>query len=342
MNLYKQSRQWSLDYFDYIYKRLGTHFDRLFFESECFSLGKELVLQNVGKIFTKSKGAIVFEGEKYGLHTRVFVSSEGNPTYEAKDMGLAKLQKETFDFDANIHVVANEQTEYFKVIFEAMYQIFPELKGKQYHLAYGMVKLTSGKMSSRTGEVVMAEWLIDTAKEEIGNLIQNKEDFSLEELEEIKEKVAVGAIKFMMLSSGAKNDIAFDLKKAIRLDGDSGPYIQYAYARIRSILRKSGQPPIISNQQLIFENCNENDWGLIRKLLYFEEAVKRASKNYSPHYICHYLLDLTSEFSSWYSKNRVLDEEENLKNARLAILASVAQVLKNGLYLLGIETLERM
>ncbi len=341
INLYKISRQWSLDYFDFIYERLGTKkFDRLFFESEVWESGKEIVEKNTGKVFKESNGAVVFEGEDFGLHTRVFISSEGNPTYEAKEMGLAVLQKETFDYDKNIHVVANEQATYFKVVIEAMYQIFPELKGRQEHLSYGMVKLTSGKMSSRTGDVITAEWLIDEAKAKILKILEDR-GLTKEEKEDIADKVAIGAIKFTMLHTMAKNDIAFDLEKAVRLDGDSGPYLQYAHARICSILSKTGEIGECFLQD--FDEFNEYDWKLLKKIQYFPYHVSRSAKEMSPHHLTHYLLKLVSEFSSWYSKNSVQNaESDSLKIARIELLKFLRTTLKKALYLLGIEAPEKM
>ncbi|MFH1299306.1 MAG: arginine--tRNA ligase [Patescibacteria group bacterium] len=329
MPLWEKTRAWSLEYFDYIYERLGAKFDRLFFESEVFELGKELVLEHLKKgIFEESKDAVIFPGEKCGLHNRVFITSEGNATYEAKEMGLAKLEQEAFPFDRNIHVVANEQADYFKVVFKAMDAIYPGLEARQDHLSYGMVKLTSGKMSSRTGDVVTAEFLIDQAKEALSKITDD---------EDVKEKVAIGAIKFTMLHSSAKNDIAFDLEKAVKLDGDSGPYLQYAYARISSVIDK-----VDGGKKANFDALNDADWELARELVSFEGAVTRAAQELSPHYISHYLLELASEFSGWYGKNSVKDAEPGLQAARIELLEAVRSKLKQGLYLLGVEVMERM
>ena len=335
--LWEKTRKWSLEYFDYIYKRLGAHFDRLFFESETYDPGKKLVLEYLEKgVFEKSEGAIIFPGEKHGLHNRVFITSEGNATYEAKDMGLAKIQSETFPFDQLIHVLGNDQVDYAKVIFKAMDFMFPGIEKKQYHLAYGMVKLTSGKMSSRTGDVVTAEFLIDQAKEELGK-IMHESDISGEEKENVIEKVAIGSVKFIMLLSHAKNDIAFDLEKAVRLDGDSGPYLQYAYARISSVLDK-----VKGGGEADFDAFEDADWDLTRELNGFEHAVSKAAEELSPHYIAHYLLELASQFSRWYGQNSVKNAEDGLREARLELLEAVRQVIKNGLNLMGIEVLERM
>lgn len=335
--LWKKTREWSLEYFDYIYKRLGSKFDRLFFESEVYESGKKIVLEYLNKgVFEESDGAVIFPGEKHGLHNRVFITSDGNATYEAKEMGLAELERTACEFDQAIHVVANEQDDYFKVVFKAMGMIYPGLFEKESQLSYGMVKLTTGKMSSRTGDVVTAEFLIDEAKEEIAK-IMGETDLSSGEKAEIMEKVAIGGIKFAMLFSGAKNDIAFDMEKAVRLEGDSGPYLQYAYARINSILEKtsiSGEPD--------FKKFNDRDWSLASELNGFEIAVERAAKELSPHYIAHYLLGLASEFSGWYGENSVKDSEDGLREARLELLKAVARVIKEGLNLMGIEVLERM
>ena len=359
VEIYQETRNWSLEYFEVIYERLGTHFDKFFFESETWDKGKEIVEKNIGKVFQESNGAIVFPGEDYGLHTRVFISSEGNPTYEAKDIGLAPIQQKTFNFDTNIHIVANEQAEYFKVIFEAMDKLWPGMKEKQKHLSYGMVKLTTGKMSSRTGDVITAEWLINEAKTKIKEILKER-DFSEEEREEVAEMVAIGAIKFTMLHTQAKNDIAFDLEKAVKLEGDSGPYIQYAYARICSILRKCGSHVIpacpesqnhdtteilkqVQDDSSLFQSFNQTDWSLMKNIQHFPYFVSRCAEDMSPHHLTHYLLKLVAEFSGWYAKNSVLNaESEELKQARIMLLKSLQTTIKNGLYLLGIKAPEKM
>ena len=338
INIYNTSRQWSLDYFEFIYHRLGSpSFDHYFFESETWKPGKELVEQNIGKVFQESNGAIIFPGEDFGLHTRVFISSEGNPTYEAKEVGLAPMQYNAFNFDTCIHVVANEQAEYFKVVFEAIGQLHEGMKEKEKHLSYGMVKLTSGKMSSRTGDVITAEWLINEAKTAIFEKLSNR-DLSKKEKETIAEQVAIGAIKFTMLHTMAKNDIAFDLEKAIRLDGDSGPYIQYAHARISSILKK-----VETSAKANFDEFNEDDWKLLKKIQYLPYHISRCAKEHTAHHLSHYLLQLTSDFSSWYAKNSVQNAEtEELKAARIELLKFLQTTLKNGLYFMGIEAPEKM
>ena len=236
--IYSETRKWSLKYFDKIYQRVNTKFDKFYFESEIFKPGKKIVLDGVKKgIFKISEGAIIFEGDKHGLHNRVFLNSEGYPTYEAKDMALAKLQFSEYKLDKILHVVAKEQTEYFKVIFKAMEYVLPKSKGKQEHLTYGWVSLKKGKMSSRLGNVVLGEWLLDEVKDEIKKIVAKSD--AIKNKNKASEQISLAAVKYSFLKTGINRDIAFDIKESINLSGNSGPYLQYTYARIQSILRKS-------------------------------------------------------------------------------------------------------
>ncbi|TSC53937.1 MAG: Arginine--tRNA ligase, partial [Microgenomates group bacterium LiPW_16] len=203
VDLWRQTRGWSLEYFERIYKKVSSHFDRYYFESEVAGPGKEIVLEGLKKgIFEESEGAIIFPGKKYGLHNRVFVTQQGLPTYEAKDIALAKLQFSEFAPDLIIHVVGPEQKGYFEVVFKALAQLLPETAGKEYHLIYGWVRLKTGKMSSRTGEVVLAEWLLDEVEKRLKN--------SFKMSEEVAEMVAVGAVKYSLLKFSPRQEIAFD------------------------------------------------------------------------------------------------------------------------------------
>lgn len=330
--IYKKTRQWSLDYFESIYKRVYAHFDRLYFESECYESGKKYALEALEKgIFEKSDGAIIFPGSKYGLHERVFISGEGVPTYEAKDLGLVKLQMSEYSPSRILHIVGPEQSEYFKVIFKAQELLFPETKGKQFHIPYGWVKLKEGKMSSRTGQVVLGESLLGEAKKKIQD--QFKSD------EEISEEVAVGAIKYSFLRVGRSQEIAFDMDEATSLDGNSGPYIQYAYARCQSVLDKGGHDGVfeIQNSKLKIES-EESE--LLRSFIHYPEVVLDAAETYSPNLICNYIFDLAQKYNSFYNKCKIIGDER--ESFRLALTATTAQILKNGLELLGIKAPEKM
>ncbi len=331
-NLWKETRQWSLDYFETIYKRVDTHFDRYFFESECLG-GVDKANQAVKKgILQESEGAIIFKGEDYGFDTRVFVNSLGLPTYEAKELALAEKEFSEFgNLDKIIHVVGPEQASFFKVTFKVEELLDPLYKDKQYHLSYGWVRLKQGKMSSRTGDVVLGEWLLDEAKQEI------KKEFP-EMDEQTAEKVAVGAVKYSMLQFGTSSEISFSFEESISLQGDSGPYLQYACARANSVL-KSAQYQF--KEPVKSENLEKEEREVLRKIEYFEEMIAEAAKNYAPNIIASYLTDLAKTFNLFYQKHRILKAEEKME-FRLALTSAVAIVLKKGLYLLGIEAPERM
>ncbi|MDD4900960.1 MAG: arginine--tRNA ligase [Patescibacteria group bacterium] len=349
--LYQTTRKWSLDYFGGIYKRLNTKFDRLYFESEVFQRGREVVLENLEKqIFKKSDGAVIFEGEKYGLHTRVFINSEGNPTYEAKDMGLAKLQFAEFNPAKIIHLVGPEQVEYFKVIIKALELILPETKGRERHLPYGWVRLKAGKMSSRLGNVVLGEWLLDEAKTEILKIMKGKR--SLKNKDEVAEKIALAAVKYSILKSGINTDIAFSLEESISFSGMSGPYLQYTCARIGSIMKKANpkpqtssakQIPSLKPQKITYNNLTEpKENGIVNKLARYPEMVRLAAENYDPSELAKYLFELAQGFNDYYHAVPVLKAKTEIKQARLALIMAVKQTLANGLELLGIETVEEM
>ena len=341
--LYQESRQWSLEYFETIYKRVGTVYKRNYFESEVYETGKRNVLEGLKKgIFEESEGAIIFPGKKFGLHNRVFITKEGNPTYEGKDMGLGPLQyhdlaKWTNQPTLVIRIVGPEQAGYFQVVFEAHSQLFPQLRDKFYHLVAGWVKLKHGKMSSRSGNVVLGEWLLDEAKKAIYDILQkNESNYAKEAHDEIAEKAAVAAVKYAFLKVGTTSEIAFDIKESVNFQGDSGPYLQYTYARCKSVLRKSksaiGDLSFLGDVAL---NPEERMVG--RLLMYFPDVVAQAADSFSPSALCTYLFKLAQAFNLFYAKHSILGVP-----FRLALTAATAQILKPGLYLLGIETLEKM
>lgn len=335
--LWRKTRKWSLDYFENIYKRVYTHFDRYYFEEEVAQAGKEIVLQALEKgIFKKSKGAIIFPGSKYGLHDRVFVTSEENPTYEAKDMELGRLQFKEYNPDLIIHNVGPEQKEYFQVIFKALAQLFPYTKGKEHHFISGWVTLKEGKMSSRKGTVIAGNWLLDEVKSRI------KKNFT-EIPDKSAEIIAIGAVKYSFLKVSPSTDVLFDIDESISLEGNSGPYLQYAYVRARSVFKKSK----IKEQELRgfkgTELKEEKEIILLKLLSQFPEIIKQTATSYSPNLICNFLFELAQSFNAFYESIPILKaENEELKKARLALVAGLCQVLKSGLNLLGIKTLEKM
>lgn len=334
--LYDTGRKWSLEYFDLIYKRLGTEFNFNFFESETGKAGSEMVEDGLQKgVFERSDGAVVFKGERYDLHTRVFLNSNGLPTYEAKELGLAKIKYETYPYDLSIVVTGNEINEYFIVLLKVMSLILPELAIKTKHVSHGMLRLPTGKMSSRTGAVIPIEYVINESKKVI--LEKMKEtDREILDLEEVASQIAVGAIKYSILKQDIGKDIIFDFSKSLSFNGNSGPYLQYAYARTQSILAKASKGGIKPAILVSDEITN------IERLLYrFAEVIERACTEYAPHHIATYLYDLASAFSSYYVDHQVVSQEAN-SPYRIALTTAVGQVLKNGLNLLGIVVPQKM
>ncbi len=312
--IYKRGRKDSLEGFEKIYEKLGTKFDYYFFESETGEIGKKIVEENIGKVFEKSDGAIIFKGS----HTRVFINSLGLPTYEAKELGNAKNKYEKYPYDLSIVITGNEIQDYFKVVLEAMNKVLPELAKKTKHLPHGMLRLPTGKMSSRTGDIITAEELIGDVKKKV------KED----------ELVAIGAIKYMILRQTIGNDIVFDIEKSVSTEGDSGVYLQYAYARSNSLLEKADQKIDINAPR---RNTHE-----IERLLYrFPEVVERAGREYAPHYITTYLTELAGSFNNFYALEQIIGDSPE-SPYRLAIVKAFNIVMKNGLTILGIPTPERI
>src|SRR3989344_462883 len=333
--VYKLAREWSLEYFSPIYDLLGIKYDRCFFESEVYEEGKKIVLENVGKVFKQDNGAIVFPGEEYGLHTRVFIASKGNPTYEAKDIGLAQAEFEAFPYDLSIHVVASEQEGYFKVVIKAIEILFPHLVGKKYHLSYGFVDLKEGKMSSRTGNVITVDDLMKVVSEKLRE-VMSKSKGQVDQ--EIVKKLSIAAIKFSYLKVSPTPNLTFDLDSSVSLTGDSGPYVMYSFVRTQSILKKANKDEFKFDPAKLELSSHERE--LLRLLEYFNYHVEQASINYHPNEIASYLIELSKLFNSFYESTPILNTKE--ENFRLSVVKKVGETLKTGLNLLGIETVEKM
>ncbi len=335
--IYQLTRQWSLDYFETIYKRVYSHYDRCYFESQVHQKGKEAVLLGLKKgIFKQSKGAIIFPGSKYGLHDRVFITSEGNPTYEAKDMELGRLQFSEHHPDLVVHIVGPEQAGYFQVVFKALAQLYSQTKDKEYHLSYGWVRLKKGKMSSRSGNVVTGPWLLDEAKKRIKKSFPDLD-------QKTAEKIAVGAVKYSFLKVNPQTEVAFDFDESIALAGNSGPYLQYAYARCQSVLAKAKKSPQLPIAQLLHYSPNDEEKAILRTFYKFGQIVAQASQDYSPNLLCQFLYDLCQKYNGFYNKHRIIGaKEQEMVNFRLALTKAVAQILQSGLDLLGIKTPEKM
>ncbi len=332
MSLWKETRQWSIDYFNEIYKRVYSHFDRFYFESELPERGIEISESALKKrILEKSEGAIVFNGKKYGLDTRVFINSLGFPTYEGKELALAEKEFSEFgELDKCIHVVTPEQTSFFKVTFKVE-ELLDEkkYKNKQYHLVYEWVNLKEGKMSSREGNIIEGNWLINEAKKKIIELFKCNED--------VAEILAVASIKYSFLKNGVSNPIAFDFKESVSLEGNSGSYLLYAYVRTQSILKKEKPSKIVKVQGI-----SKDEQNILHFVNQFASVVEKAAQNFSPNYIATYLFELAQQFNLFYQKYPVLKADKDIKQFRLLLTQSVGQILKKGLDLLGIRTVNQM
>ncbi len=333
---YERGRTWTLEHFEEIYRKLGTKFDYYFFESEMSLLGMDIIQDFLQKgVFEESDGAIVFKGEKYGLHTRVFINSQGLPTYEAKELGLNTVKFEKENLDQSIIVTANEQNDYFKVVLEALRHINEPVALKTMHISHGMLRFASGKMSSRKGNIITGESLLTDAEQMIHERIMDREyDGTLKT--DIAEKVAVAAIKYSVLKQAIGADIIYDAERSVSFEGDSGPYIQYTCTRARSILGKA------DGVETDFENIPV-EISEVEKLLYrFPETVERAGKDYSAHHVATYLVEIARAFNAYYAGTKIIDPSDPFSTYRIALTKAVSIVLQNGLDLLGIEVPEKM
>ena len=324
--IYWTARQWSYDYFDKFYSRIGTKFEKYYPESEVVELGVKTVEQQLEKgVFKKSEGAIVFDGEKHGLHTRVFITSEGLPTYEAKEVGLILTKDQDFHFDRSVIITGNDIAEYMRVVLKAIEQFQPNLVKNTTHLTHGIVKLEGGsKMSSRKGNILRAVDVLDAAAE-ANKKATGKQDAMVE----------LGAVKYAFLKNRTGGDIIYDPEESVSLQGNSGPYLQYAHARACSILAKSKEGHSFQGEPL-----EKSERPLARKIGEYGEVVDRAVGELMPHHICTYLYELAQTFNRFYEENRVIDDEREA--VRLHLVQAYASVLKDGLSLLNIAAPEKM
>ncbi|MBX4199545.1 arginine--tRNA ligase [Candidatus Saccharibacteria bacterium] len=322
--MYEQGRQASFEYFDNILTELGVRNDRRYLESESADTGLDFVRQHTGSVFKESQGAIIYDGEKVGLHTRVFITSKGLPTYETKDLGLAELKNQDYPAAArSIIITAHEQSEYFKVMLAALAEFDAPLAKKTTHLAHGFLSLSTGKMSSRTGEVYSAESLLRDVQGESKKLYPDS-----------SADTYLAAVKYGFLKHRLGSDIVYDVAESVSLEGNSGPYLQYAHARARSILGKAqgGEGKITG--------LDSAERSLSRKISEYPEAAAKATAELMPHHIANYLYELAQSFNRFYEGSRVIGDAREL--TRLQLIGIYADVLKNGLELLNIVAPEHV
>ncbi|HTB49099.1 MAG TPA: arginine--tRNA ligase [Verrucomicrobiae bacterium] len=327
--IYWLGREWSYAYFDSFYKHIGTSFEKYYPESETAPLGLQTVRDHVGTVYEESNGAVIFDGEKYGLHTRVFINSEGLPTYEAKDVGLIMKKWQDYHFDQSIVITGNDIIEYMKVVLKSIEQFKPELSSRSRHLTHGIVKLTGGtKMSSRKGNILRATDVLSAAHEANQALTGQG-----------NQETVLGAVKYAFLKNRMGGDIIYDPQESVSLEGNSGPYLQYAHARARSILSKADAPA----QDDTFSDklaLEAGERSLARKISEYTEAVDKATAELMPHHICAYLYELAQTFNRFYEHNRVIGDERQA--VRLSLVRRYADTLKAGLAILGIASPNKM
>jgi arginyl-tRNA synthetase len=311
---------------------LGTKFDNYFFESKTASKGTATVKAHP-EVFEQSDGALVYKGDKHGLHTRVFITSKGLPTYETKDLGLIQLKTEYWPFDVSVTITAVEQKEYFRVVLAAMKEVLPELAAKVRHVSHGLMQLAEGKMSSRSGNVIIGESLLEDLVESAKT---RAAESRADDKAKLAEQVAVAAIKYQILKQASGKNIIFDRDRALSLEGDSGPYLQYAYARTNAISAKAKEAGVIAKA-----DTQTMPNTIARLLPRFPEVVARAAQEYEPHLVTTYLLELASAFNTWYAQEQILDGTSSAAH-KVALVEAVGRTLKNGLWLLAIPAPEKM
>jgi arginyl-tRNA synthetase len=339
--LWKKTRQWSIEQFDGIYKELGVNFVHIFYESEYIDEGLKIVEElKVKNILSESRGAIIADLEEYGLGVQVIIRSDGTALYAVADLALASAKAKMFGPDVSIYLTDIRQSLHFKQLFKIL-----ELAGfkeELVHLGYEFVKLPSGMMSSRSGNVVTYEDLKSEcmAKAESETRARHA-DWTEEKVRKVARAITNGAIKFEMIKVSSKQEIVFDTAKALAFSGFTAAYLQYTYARINSVIKKSGVD--IDKLEIDFNNLSEQkEHDLALFAARYSESVKYAGEKYDPAEIAKYLFDLAQQFNDYYHAISVLKADDEIKNVRLVLLGAVGQIIKNGLNLLGIDVVKEM
>jgi arginyl-tRNA synthetase len=342
--LWHTMNSWVYEGFAQTYRRLGITFDKTYYESDTYKLGKSLVLKGLeeGVLYQKEDGSIWIDLEEEGLDHKLLLRSDGTSVYMTQDVGTAHQRYEETHFDSHIYVVGNEQNYHFQVLSIVLRKLGYLWSDKLYHLSYGMVELPEGKMKSREGTVVDADDLMDemedTARqmsEELGKL----EGFSEEEKNQIYRQVGMGALKYFILKVDPKKNMTFDPRESVDFNGNTGSFIQYTYARIQSVLRKGAeQQKAISREPFI-----DKEVALIRMMHDFPDILAEASRSLNPSLIANFLYELAREFNQFYHDHSILNAEKSGQvSQRLLLIGSVGNMIRSGMELLGIEVPERM
>lgn len=346
--LWEMMNSWVYDGFETTYKSIGVDFDKLYYESQTYLLGKEFVAEGLktGVFIEKEDGSVWCDLTDEGLDEKIVLRSDGTAVYMTQDIGTAIQRVKDFpDVGGMVYTVGNEQEYHFQVLFLIIKKLGFDWADNLYHLSYGMVDLPSGKMKSREGTVVDADDLVDEMAQTAGEISEELgklDGYSLEEKQDLYKTIGLGALKYFILKVDPRKRILFDPKESIDFQGNTGPFIQYTYARIQSILRKSNidASVTLSTDEV---SLHEKERELIKQLAVFPEVIQNAADHYSPALIANYTYELVKGFNSFYQNVSILGADTNTEKVfRVQLAKSVANVIKNAFGLLGIHVPERM
>ena len=346
-SLWAMMNQWVYAGFDETYRRMGVDFDKIYYESDTYLEGKSKVLEGLEKgiMFRKEDGSVWADLSDAGLDQKLLLRSDGTSVYMTQDIGTAKLRFQDYPIDRMIYVVGNEQNYHFQVLSLLLDRLGFRWGKDLVHFSYGMVELPEGKMKSREGTVVDADDLMEemvSGAREVSMDLGKLDGLTPEEINEISETVGLGALKYFLLKVDPRKNMLFNPKESIDFNGNTGPFIQYTYARIRSVLRKAADQGIaIGNYAAV--NPNEKEIALIQTLADFPATVEEAGRSFSPALIANYAYELVKQFNQFYHDYKILGEtDETVRSLRLALCEATSRVVKSAMALLGIKVPERM
>ncbi len=333
--LWKKLTTWVYQGYKETYKSLGISFDKQYYESKIYKEGKDIVNNGLKHgIFKRKDGAIIAPKEKYNLPDKILIKSDGTSLYMTQDIYLAKLKEKEYNIDCSIHIVASEQDLHFKQLFKILELLKFKIAKKSYHLSYGLVNLPSGRMKSREGNVIDADDVI----EDVTNLAKTElKKRKSKDIDKKSRQIGLAALKFFMLKVDNNTSFTYDSEQALSFEGETGPYCQYTYARIKSILKKhKGKIP------LKISISTKEEKNIIMLLYKYPEILKESAESYKPHILARYLINLCQSFNEFYHQHQILKAEKNLMISRLNLALATSIIIKNALNLLGIEILESM
>ena len=344
--LWEKMNNWVYAGFEETYQRLGVKFDKLYYESETYLLGRNMVVQGISKdvFFRKEDGSVWVDLTEEGMDEKILLRSDGTSVYLTQDLGTAQLRYDDFGAEEMIYVVADEQNYHFNVLFESLKKLGVPFAGGLYHLSYGMVDLPTGRMKTREGRVVDADDLMDEVYAEAKKETAERgeiADLTVEEQDDVLRKISLAAMKYFIIKVDPKRRMIFNPAESVDMQGQTGPYIQYAYVRVQSILRKAGESDEVQSDE-IYELAEE-ERNLLAQLYAFTSTVDQAAEQYNPGLIANYCYQLAKALHRYFHDYRVLSaESETARRHRLLLINQVGEILKAGMELLGIEMPERM